>query len=545
MGVGKSIIARSVSTCFDISQGDDADNEILEMGASGMTLTLIECVPNFSEARRPEVVDAIQEAIGSVPGIKVLDRHSDMDHNRSVITFVGPPEAVEEAAFRGIAKAGELIDLEKHRGEHPRIGATDVVPFVPISGVSMQDCVELARRLGRRVGEELGIPVYLYEAAATRPDRHNLEDIRRGEYEALKEEITQNPDRAPDFGPTKLGPAGATVIGARPFLIAFNVYLTTDEVGIARKIARAIRHSSGGLRYVKALGLEVNGRAQVSMNLTDFHQTPIARVVEMIRREAARYGVAIHHSELVGLIPEEALIDAAVWYLQLDQFEKNQVLERRLAEALEEALVDERFLAALASGTPTPGGGSAAAYSAAMAAALVAMVARLTIGKKKYAEVQERMRVIVQQAESLRSELTSAVKRDAAAYEDVMKAFRLLKESEQDLAQHSGEIEKATVGAAKVPLEVAEKALEVMELSCELIEKGNLNAISDAASAVALAQAAISGAALNVRVNATALKNQIIADQLLAEIQKIEKRAKDLQMKSHRLIVERGGFSIQ
>lgn len=515
------------------------------MGTSDMTLTLIECVPNFSEAHRPEVVDAIQEAIGSVPGIKVLDRHSDMDHNRSVITFVGPPEAVEEAAFRGIAKAGELIDLEEHRGEHPRIGATDVVPFVPISGVSMQDCVELARRLGRRVGEELGIPVYLYEAAATRPDRQNLEDIRRGEYEALKDEIIQNPDRAPDFGPTKLGPAGATVIGARPFLIAFNVYLTTDEVGIARKIARAIRHSSGGLRYVKALGLEVNGRAQVSMNLTDFHQTPIARVVEMIRREAARYGVAIHHSELVGLIPEEALIDAAVWYLQLDQFEKTQVLERRLAEALEEDLVDERFLAALASGTPTPGGGSAAAYTAAMAAALVAMVARLTIGKKKYAEVQERMRAIVQQAESLRTELTSAVKRDAAAYEDVMKAFRLPKESGQDLAQRSREIEKATVGAAKVPLEVAGKALEVMELSCEVIEKGNLNAMSDAASAVALAQAAISGAALNVRVNATALKDQKIADQLLAEIQKIEKRANDLQMKSHRLVAERGGFSIQ
>lgn len=509
-----------------------------------MSPTLIECVPNFSEARRPEVVDAIQEAIATVPGIKVLDRHSDIDHNRSVITFVGPPESVEEAAFQGIARAAELIDLEKHSGEHPRIGATDVVPFVPISGVSMQECVELARRLGRRVGEELGIPVYLYEEAATRPDRKNLEDIRRGEYEGLKEEIATNPDRSPDFGPAKLGPAGATVIGARPFLIAFNVYLTTDDVSIARKIARAIRHSSGGLRYVKALGLQVNGRAQVSMNLTDFQQTPIARVVELIRREAARYGVAIHHSELVGLIPEEALVDAAVWYLQLDQFEKSQVLERRLAEAYEGDLVDERFLSALASGSPTPGGGSAAAYAAAMAAALVAMVARLTIGKKKYLDVQEGMHLIVKRAEVLRAELTAAVRRDAAAYEEVMKAFRLPKESEQDLARRSLEIEKATLGAANVPLEVAGKALEVMELACEAIEKGNLNAISDAASATSLAMAAISSAALNVRVNVASLTERRTADQVLVEIEMIEKRAKDLQMKSHRLVTERGGFSI-
>ncbi|HZD56225.1 MAG TPA: glutamate formimidoyltransferase, partial [Anaerolineales bacterium] len=204
-----------------------------------MPNSLIECVPNFSEARRPEVVEAIFEAIKSVSGVRVLDRHSDMDHNRTVITFVGPPDAAEEAAFRGIAKAAELIDLNQHRGEHPRIGAADVVPFVPISGASMQDCVEIARKLGRRVGEELGIPVYLYEQAATRPERQNLENIRRGEYETLREEIGVKAEREPDFGPARLGPAGATVIGARPFLIAYNVYLTTDEVAIAGKIARA------------------------------------------------------------------------------------------------------------------------------------------------------------------------------------------------------------------------------------------------------------------------------------------------------------------
>ena len=330
-----------------------------------MSTQIVECIANFSEARRPEVVEAIMAAVTSVPGVTLLDRHSDLDHNRTVLTFVGPPAEVEEAAFRAIAKAAELIDLDQHTGEHPRIGATDVVPFVPITGVTMPECVEMARRLGSRVGEELGIPVYLYEEAATRPERKNLENIRRGQYEALKEEIGVKPERQPDFGPAKVGPAGATVIGARQPLIAFNVYLTTDDVSIAKKIAKAVRNSSGGLRYVKALGLLVEGRAQVSMNLTNYRGTPVARVVEMIRREAARYGVGIHHSELVGLIPQEALVEAARWYLQLDQFEPEQILEYRLAAAQQEASgsASQNFLDALAEGTPAPGGGSAAAYS--------------------------------------------------------------------------------------------------------------------------------------------------------------------------------------
>ncbi len=297
---------------------------------------LVECVPNFSEGRRQDVIDEIVAAIRSVPRVWILDVESDPDHNRSVITCVGEPEAVVDAMFRAIAKAAELINLDEHEGEHPRIGATDVVPFVPLRGVTMQDCVELARLLGQRVGEELGIPVYLYEAAATRPDRENLANIRKGEYEGLKEAIKSDPDRAPDFGPRELGPAGATVIGAREFLIAFNVYLNTDDVSVAKKIARAVRHSSGGLRYVKALGMLVGGQAQVSMNLTNFKKTPIFRVVEMIRREAARYGCTITHSELVGLTPLEAMLDVAQWYLQLDDFTASQVLERRLEEVIGE-----------------------------------------------------------------------------------------------------------------------------------------------------------------------------------------------------------------
>ena len=343
---------------------------------------LIECIPNFSEARRPQVVDDIVAAIGSVEDVRLLDRSSDLDHNRTVLTFAGSPAAVEEAAFRAIKAASELVDLDQHTGEHPRIGATDVVPFVPLSEVSMEDCVALAKRLGERVGRELSIPVYLYESAATRPDRVNLENIRRGQYEGLKTEIETNPDRQPDFGPSHLGKAGATVIGARNPLIAFNAYLNTAEVEIAKKVAKAIRQSSGGFRYVKALGLLVEGRAQVSMNLTNFRESPIGRVVEAIRREAARYGVSVHHTELVGLIPQQALIDAAIWYTQMDQFSMNQILETRLYETGAPLPKDGQgagepvtFIEQVAAATAAPGGGSAAAHTAALAAALVEMVA--------------------------------------------------------------------------------------------------------------------------------------------------------------------------
>ena len=296
---------------------------------------IVECVPNFSEGRRKEVIDRIVEAVATVPDVHVLDVQSDANHNRTVVTFAGEPEAVEEAAFRGIQEAAELIDMDLHRGEHPRMGAADVVPFVPIKNVTMEDCVAIVRRVGERVGRELDIPIYLYEEAATRPERRNLADVRRGEYEGIKTEIETRPEREPDFGPRHVGKAGATAIGARPPLIAYNVYLGTDDVEIAKAIARAVRHSSGGLRYVKALGLLVKGRAQVSMNLTDYRQTPVHRVVEMIRREAERYGVSVVESELIGLIPNEALAEAAAFYLQLGDFSSHQILENRLADVIQ------------------------------------------------------------------------------------------------------------------------------------------------------------------------------------------------------------------
>jgi glutamate formiminotransferase/formiminotetrahydrofolate cyclodeaminase len=508
-----------------------------------MDYPIVECIPNFSEGRRIEIVDQIEAAIAAIEGVHVLDRHMDGDHNRSVITFAGHPEGVLEAAYAGIARAAELINLDEHQGEHPRIGATDVVPFVPIQGVTMNDCVDLAKRLGARVGEALGIPVYLYEFAATRPDRVNLADIRKGEYEGLKTSIVSDPDRLPDFGPAKLGPAGAVVIGARVPLIAYNVYLTTDDVGVADAIARVIRHSSGGLRYVKALGMLVDGRAQVSMNLTDYTRTPLARVVELIRRETQRHGVSIHHSELVGLIPQSALIEAARWYLQLDQFESDQVLESRLFEAMRvDQSSGDAFLQALASGDPTPGGGSAAAYAGAMAAGLVAMVARVTLGKKKYASVEERMQEIADQADELRQVLSESVQRDSEAFEAVMAAYRLPKDSEKQQDEREEAIERATVHAAQVPLEVCRYAVTLLELAQEVGASGNLNAISDAGSAGAMARACLTAAGMNVRINASGLKKGSQAKAWLAELEKLEARASQFEANLIQLIKKRGGI---
>lgn len=510
---------------------------------------LIECIPNFSEARRPEVIDQIAAAINSVEGARLLDRSSDLDHNRTVLTFAGPPEAVEEAAFRAIKTAAELIDLNRHTGAHPRIGATDVCPFVPLGGASMDDCIAIAQRLGQRLGSELCLPVYLYEAAATRPENINLENIRKGQYEGLKTEIELDPNRKPDFGPAKLGAAGATVIGARSPLIAFNVYLTSDDVSIARKIAKAIRHSSGGLRYVKGLGLLVDGRAQVSMNLTNFHETPISRVVETIRREAQRYGVAIHHSELVGLIPQEALVDTAVWYTQLDQFDKEQILEARLFSPLPQgegasSSADNcpSFIEELAAPTPTPGGGSAGAYAGAMGAGLVAMVAGLTVGKKKYAKVEAEMQAIRAVAENLRKELTLAVGDDAASFEVLMATFKMPKDTEEQKITRNAAVVQATLNAAHIPLHVAEDAVKVMELALKCAKDGNLNAISDSMSGFAMSRAALTAAGYNVKININSLGDKSAGAKMLKELAALEKKADRLEKEIREVMKKRGGI---
>lgn len=508
--------------------------------------TLIECIPNFSEARRPEIIDQIVAAIEAVSEVKLLDRSSDLDHNRTVLTFAGSPAGVEEAAFRAIKTAAELIDLDAHTGEHPRIGATDVCPFVPLSGATMDECVAIAQRLGQRVAGELSLPVYLYEAAATRPERANLENIRKGQYEGLKAEIESDPNRKPDYGPSKLPKAGATVIGARAPLIAFNVYLTSDDVSIAKKIAKAVRHSSGGLRYVKGLGLLVDGRAQVSMNLTNFHETPIARVVEFIRREAQRYGVNIHHCELVGLIPQEALVDAAVWYTQLDSFSPEQILESRLFTSSSAAASlppqPASFLDELASALPAPGGGSAAAYAGAMGAALVAMVSGLTIGRKKYAEVEAEMQAVRVMAEKLRAEMTQAVDDDAASFEAVIGAFKLPKETDEQQVARTAAIQRATLNAAHIPLHSAERSVKIMELALKCAEHGNLNAISDALSGFAMSRASLTAAAYNVRINIHSLPDKSAGDGYLSELADLEKQADTLETKIRIVMKERGGI---
>src|SRR3954451_20111152 len=300
-------------------------------------MKLVECVPNFSEGRRPEIVAQIRAAISSVEGATILDVSSDQSHNRTVITFVAPVERAVDAAFAGIRVARDLIDLNHHTGEHPRMGAADVVPFIPLEGATMEDCIVLARTLAERVGKELQIPVFLYERAATRPDRENLADVRRGEFEGLRDEIGKNPNRAPDFGPQKIhATAGATAIGARPFLVAYNVYLgDKHNVQVAKDVAKAVRGSSGGLRYVKGLGLEVDGKAQVSMNLVDTDKTPLYRAFDMVKMEAESQGVAPTWSALVGVVPVRAPFDTAARHIRLRDFKPEMVLEKKVRDAVQ------------------------------------------------------------------------------------------------------------------------------------------------------------------------------------------------------------------
>src|SRR5437660_6340881 len=360
-----------------------------------MSTTLCECGPSGSVCHGESQVESIPEAM-KVEGVYLVDREMDANHNRCVIALVGDRNAIAEVAVRGVGRALDLIDLTKHQGAHPRMGAADVVPFIPIEGVTLEDCVAIARHVGQEIWKRHHIPVYLYEAAAARPERQNLENIRRGQFEGIRAEIATNPDRLPDFGEAAVHPtAGATVVGARKFLIAYNVFLNTADVEIAKKVAKAVRQSSGGFKFVKGAGFLVRGMAQVSMNLTDFEQTPVARVFEFVKREAARYGVIPVSSEIVGLIPKKALEDAAEWFLQIENFDSSLILENRLAAVMGGKMAVgglragvESFVEQLAAPTATPGGGSASAAAGAMASRLVAMVASMSRGKKAYLEYE-------------------------------------------------------------------------------------------------------------------------------------------------------------
>jgi glutamate formiminotransferase / formiminotetrahydrofolate cyclodeaminase len=485
--------------------------------------TLVECVPNFSEGRDKSKVDAIIDAM-KIPGVYLLDRESDTDHNRSVITLVGEREAIQEAAIRGVGKASEMIDLNVHQGAHPRMGAADVVPFIPIDGVTLEDCVAMARHVGEQVWKRYQIPVYLYESAATTPERQNLENIRRGQFEGIRADIATNPARRPDFGDPRVHPtAGATVVGARKFLIAYNVFLNTPDVDIAKKIAKAVRFSTGGMRFVKGAGFLVRGLAQVSMNLTDFEQTPVHRVFEMVKREAARYGVAPVSSEIVGLIPKKALEQAAEWFLQVENFDSSLILENRLAAVMGgktaigglRAAV-EPFVEQLAAPTATPGGGSASAAAAAMAAGLAAMVASMSRGKKAYLQYEPQLSAAIARLAPLREELKAAIDADAEAYNAVMKAY---KQSKTDTANADTQIDASLKLATGVPLSVAEKAHEVAAIAQTLEPISNPNMKSDLTTALALARAAITGALANVEINLASLKDAAFVSDIRRRVQ--------------------------
>ncbi len=489
--------------------------------------TLVECVPNFSEGRDKTKVDAIVDAM-NISGVYLLDREMDSDHNRSVITLVGEREAIQEAAIRGVGKAAELIDLNVHTGAHPRMGAADVIPFIPIDGVTIEDCVAMARHVGEQIWKRYQIPVYLYESAATTPERQNLENIRRGQFEGIRADITTNPGRLPDFGEARLHPtAGATVVGARKFLIAYNVFLNTPDVDIAKKIAKAVRFSTGGMRFVKGAGFLVRGLAQVSMNLTDFEQTPVHRVFDMVKREAARYGVIPISSEIVGLIPKKALEQAAEWFLQVENFDSSLILENRLTAVMGGKIAVgglragvEPFIEQLAAPTATPGGGSAAAAAAAMAAGLASMVASMSRGKKAYLQYDSQLSAAIARLTPLREELKNAIDADAESYNLVMKAYKDAKTSADEKASQSL-VDAALKQATAVPLGVAEKAQEIIQITQTLEPITNPNMKSDLTTALALARTAITGALANVEINLTSLKDEVFATSVRMRVKSI------------------------
>jgi len=505
---------------------------------------IVECVPNFSEGRRPEVIDAIVQATLSAGNVYLLGREMDADHNRAVITIAGSPETIGEAAVRAVGVAMKHIDLTQHQGEHPRLGSADVIPFVPIRGVTLADCVAIAQKAGREIASRFGIPVYLYEAAATRPDRINLEDVRRGQFEGLRGEISSNPDRKPDFGEARIHPtAGAIVVGARKPLIAYNINLKTSDVGIAKHIAKRIRSSSGGFRYVKAMGVLLKDRnqAQVSMNLTDFERTSMEIVFETVRSEASRYGVEVGSSEIVGLIPEKALQKAAEFYLRVENFKPEMVLENRLDEVMEigdsgkwgltplaqegvNTTVDvtfrgkgqtpfpavpdfgsslKPFVESVSSAEPMPGGGSVAALAGALGTALGQMAIQITKTKKEYFQYADRYTDALDRLAPYAATLLELVDADAEAYSRVLAAYKLPKDS----PEREKAIQEGLVRATDVPSRTAGCAAEALGLLEQLRSIIHINVTSDLQVGLLMLRSCLRGAIMNMRTNLNGIKD--------------------------------------
>ena len=539
---------------------------------------LIECVPNFSEGRDPDVIRQITDAIETVDGVSLLDVDPGASTNRTVVTFVGNPEAAVKAAFRAIEKAAELIDMRKHKGAHPRMGATDVCPFIPVSNVSWEEAIDCANRLGKRVGEELKIPVYLYERAAKEKSRSNLSVIRAGEYEGFFEKIRQ-PEWKPDFGPAAFnGKSGATVIGVRDFLVAYNVNLNTKSVRRANSVAFDVReqgrvktedgtpwgkpvldtngeplHEPGTLKHVKAIGWFVKeyGIAQVSMNLTNIEETPLHVAFDACVEAAAKRGLRVTGSEIVGVVPKKSLVDAGRYFLrkqrwsegvseeelidiairsmglsELKPFEpKEKVIELKIeSTAPKRSLLKmdvREFCNETLSDSPAPGGGSVAALMGALGASLGGMVANLSAGKRGWDDKLDYFSDWAVKAQQLKDELLSLVDEDTAAFNKVMETFALPKESRDEKAARSAAVEGATKYAAEVPLRVMETSLKSYELLSEMAEKGNPASISDVGVGALATRACIEGAALNVRINLCQLKDEKFKTSLNEKLRKL------------------------
>ena len=542
---------------------------------------IVECVPNFSEGRRPEIIRQLVEAVESVDGAAVLDTHIDPDHNRSVITFVASTETIVEAAVRVAARAAELIDLRKHAGVHPRVGALDVLPFVPVRGVTLEDCIHLAHEAGERIAREVGVPVYFYESAARRPDRVNLEDVRRGGFERLREEIGNKPERAPDAGAARVHEtAGACIVGARSLLVAYNINLHTTDVALAQRIARAVRGRDGGLRFLKALGFELRerGLTQVSMNLVRFEKTSLHHVFEAVRREAERWGVRVAGSEIVGLIPQAALDRSAEYFLQIENFSPDLVLENRIASALarkresteqsrkaanwsaevETEAISRRAEQAhedaskpdnsgqsvgasdapLAAPDEITGGGAAAAHAATLAAALGEMVAHLIERKGKQEDVEREARDALQALETLRLRLSGAAEEDGASFAQVLAARRLPQKNEEERRARANAVEEALKGAASVPLEVASLAVQVGELLETLAELGEPAWLSDSATGAQLALASAVSARYNVLVNTSEIEDEEFAFEHVARVDDLLTRAREIAARVEAMLME-------
>ncbi len=556
---------------------------------------LIECVPNFSEGRNLEVIKQITNEIETVEGIKLLDVDPGASTNRTVVTFVGEPADVLEAAFRGIRKAQELIDMRNHHGDHPRFGATDVCPLVPVAGITMEETAEYARKLAERVGKELNIPVFCYENSAFKPERRNLANCRQGEYEALKERIVTK-EWKPDFGPNKftesVAKSGASAIGARDFLIAVNYNLNTTSTRRANAIAFDVREKGrpkregnpitgkivkdaagnpvmipGTLKGTKAIGwfIKEYGIAQVSLNITSIRETPLHVAFEEVCKKAAARGIRVTGTEIVGLVPKSVLIDAADYYLAkqqrslgIDEAEKmkiaiksmglddlkpfdpaEKVIEYMIADKASDRLVDmtcEGFANETASESPAPGGGSIAAYMGSLGAALGTMVANLSSHKPGWDAKWRYFSDIAEKGQKLKDELIHLVDEDTNAFNKIMSAFGLPKGTDEEKAARKRAIQEATKYATEVPFRTVQRSFEVFEI-CELmIKKGNPNSVTDGAVGVLCAEAAVTGAYLNVKINASSLEDKEFANKIVAEAHDYVVRANRIKSRLIKLV---------